>query len=115
ADRRGFRACVACYAKPNLADARLEPERVLAPARADLLGRRAQRSDRRAVLPAVHLLAGRARRPQVLGDPAMVNIFRTLCLTAALAITGSAHAAVRILATTADWGALASELGGDKV
>ena len=45
----------------------------------------------------------------------MVNILRTLCLMAALAITGSAHAAVRILATTADWGALASELGGDKV
>jgi hypothetical protein len=45
----------------------------------------------------------------------MINIFRTLCLMAALAITGSAHAAVRILATTADWGALATELGGDKV
>ncbi len=45
----------------------------------------------------------------------MVNILRALCLIAALAITGSAHAAVRILATTADWGALASELGGDKV
>ncbi len=45
----------------------------------------------------------------------MFNIFRALCLIAALAITGSAHAAVRILATTADWGALASELGGDKV
>ena len=45
----------------------------------------------------------------------MRTIFRALCLIAALAITGSAHAAVRILATTADWGALASELGGDKV
>jgi zinc/manganese transport system substrate-binding protein len=45
----------------------------------------------------------------------MLNMFRALCLIAALAITGSAHAAVRILATTADWGALASELGGDKV
>ncbi|HLB83852.1 MAG TPA: zinc ABC transporter substrate-binding protein, partial [Steroidobacteraceae bacterium] len=42
-------------------------------------------------------------------------IIRTFCLMAALAITGSAHAAVRILATTADWGALAAELGGDKV
>ena len=73
--RRGFRAAVARHAKPNLADGRLEPERVLAPARADLLGRRARRGDRRAVLPAVHLLAGRARRPQVLGDPAMINIF----------------------------------------
>jgi zinc/manganese transport system substrate-binding protein len=45
----------------------------------------------------------------------MVNIFRALCLIATLAISGSAHAALRILATTADWGALASELGGDKV
>ena len=45
----------------------------------------------------------------------MVNILRALCLIATLAISGSAHAAVRILATTADWGALASELGGDKV
>jgi hypothetical protein len=57
---------------------------------------------------------GVPRRPQVLGDPAMIN-FARCCLMAALAITGSAHAAVRILATTADWGALASELGGDKV
>ena len=45
----------------------------------------------------------------------MLTIFRALCLIAALATTGSAHAAVRILATTADWGALAGELGGDKV
>jgi zinc/manganese transport system substrate-binding protein len=45
----------------------------------------------------------------------MVHIFRALCLFTTLAITGSAHATVRILATTADWGALASELGGDKV
>jgi zinc/manganese transport system substrate-binding protein len=45
----------------------------------------------------------------------MVNILRALCLIATLAISGSAHAALRILATTADWGALASELGGDKV
>jgi zinc/manganese transport system substrate-binding protein len=45
----------------------------------------------------------------------MVYIVRALCLITALVITGSAHAAVRILATTADWGALASELGGDRV
>ena len=45
----------------------------------------------------------------------MVKIFRALCLIAALAIAGPAHAAIKILATTADWGALASELGGDKV
>ena len=45
----------------------------------------------------------------------MANILRALCLVAALAITGPAHATVKILATTADWGALATELGGDKV
>ena len=45
----------------------------------------------------------------------MVNIIRSLCLLTALLITGSAHATVRILATTADWGALSKELGGDKV
>jgi zinc/manganese transport system substrate-binding protein len=45
----------------------------------------------------------------------MNKISRALCLFAALMITGSAHATVRILATTADWGALSKELGGDKV
>ena len=45
----------------------------------------------------------------------MANILRSLCLVAALAITVPAHANVKILATTADWGALATELGGDKV
>jgi zinc/manganese transport system substrate-binding protein len=32
-----------------------------------------------------------------------------------LLATGPAHAALRVLATTSDWGALAAELGGDKV
>ena len=45
----------------------------------------------------------------------MLTLFRALCLIAALALAGPAHAAVRILATTADWSALASELGGEKV
>lgn len=45
----------------------------------------------------------------------MTNLFRALCLLGALACTGPANAAIRILATTADWGALAAELGGDKV
>jgi zinc/manganese transport system substrate-binding protein len=37
------------------------------------------------------------------------------CLVTALAMAPSAHAALKVLATTADWGALATELGGDKV
>jgi zinc/manganese transport system substrate-binding protein len=45
----------------------------------------------------------------------MNKISRALCLFAALTITGSAHATVKILATTADWGALSKELGGDNV
>jgi zinc/manganese transport system substrate-binding protein len=45
----------------------------------------------------------------------MNRVSRALCVLAALTIAGSAHATVRILATTADWGALSKELGGDKV
>ena len=37
------------------------------------------------------------------------------CLLAAFAIAQPAHAALKVLATTADWGALATELGGDQV
>ncbi|MCJ7452706.1 MAG: zinc ABC transporter substrate-binding protein [Steroidobacteraceae bacterium] len=37
------------------------------------------------------------------------------CLMAALFIATPAQAALRVLATTADWGSLATELGGDKV
>jgi zinc/manganese transport system substrate-binding protein len=36
-------------------------------------------------------------------------------LIAMLAIAAPAQAAIKVLATTADWGALATELGGDKV
>ena len=45
----------------------------------------------------------------------MAYAFRAMCLVAALAIAAPAQAALRILATTADWGALATELGGDRV
>jgi zinc/manganese transport system substrate-binding protein len=45
-----------------------------------------------------------------------MNAFiRNLCLALALAFTVPAHAAIKVLATTSDWGALATELGGDKV
>ena len=45
-------------------------------------------------------------------------MLRTLITIGALMILSAvmpAHAAVKVLATTADWGALATELGGDKV
>ncbi len=45
----------------------------------------------------------------------MNKLLQALCLAAAFAVTAPAHAAIKILATTADWGSLASELGGDKV
>ena len=45
----------------------------------------------------------------------MNPIIRNLCLALALAFTLPAHAAIKVLATTSDWGALATELGGDKV
>src|SRR6476619_3648243 len=45
----------------------------------------------------------------------MGNTHRMLGLLAALGIALPAHAAVEVLATTADWGALTTELGGDKV
>ena len=40
---------------------------------------------------------------------------RSLCLACALVFALPAHAAIKVLATTADWGSLAGELGGDKV
>ena len=42
-------------------------------------------------------------------------LMRSACLLAALMLTLPAHAAVKILATTSDWGSLAVELGGDRV
>lgn len=45
----------------------------------------------------------------------MNRILQAICMVAALVVAAPAHAALRILATTADWGSLAQELGGDKV
>lgn len=45
----------------------------------------------------------------------MKNHLLGACLVAMLAITSPAQAAIKVLATTADWGALTTELGGDKV
>jgi zinc/manganese transport system substrate-binding protein len=40
---------------------------------------------------------------------------RGLILACALILTLPAHAAIKVLATTSDWGSLVTELGGDKV
>ena len=45
----------------------------------------------------------------------MIRKVLTACLAATLAIAQPAQAALKVLATTADWGALTTELGGDKV
>lgn len=45
----------------------------------------------------------------------MNTIIRSFCLSLALLLALPAQAAIKILATTADWSALATELGGDKV
>lgn len=45
----------------------------------------------------------------------MIHRILTASAVALLAIATPAHAALKVLATTADWGALATELGGDKV
>lgn len=45
----------------------------------------------------------------------MNRLIRGVCLSLALAVAAPAHAAIKVLATTADWGALTTELGGDKV
>ena len=45
-----------------------------------------------------------------------MNAFiRGLCLACALGIALPANAAIKVLATTSDWGSLVTELGGDKV
>ena len=45
----------------------------------------------------------------------MKTFIRSIFITVALAAAVPAHAELKILATTADWGALATEIGGDRV
>jgi zinc/manganese transport system substrate-binding protein len=45
----------------------------------------------------------------------MSNRIIHACLAAALLVSLPAQAAIKVLATTADWGSLTTELGGDKV
>jgi len=45
----------------------------------------------------------------------MIRRILSACLVATLALATPAHAALKVLATTADWAALTTELGGDKV
>jgi zinc/manganese transport system substrate-binding protein len=43
------------------------------------------------------------------------HLVRGGCLLVALVLAMPAHATIKVLATTADWGSLATELGGDKI
>jgi zinc/manganese transport system substrate-binding protein len=45
----------------------------------------------------------------------MIRRIISVALVCLLALASPAHAALKVLATTADWGALTAELGGDKV
>jgi zinc/manganese transport system substrate-binding protein len=45
----------------------------------------------------------------------MNEFMRGLCFACALSAALPAHAAIKVLATTSDWGSLVAELGGDKV
>ena len=45
----------------------------------------------------------------------MNQIIRSLCVACALVFALPAQAGIKVLATTADWGSLVTELGGDKV
>jgi zinc/manganese transport system substrate-binding protein len=45
----------------------------------------------------------------------MNRIIQSACIALALVLALPAQAAIKVLATTADWGSLATELGGDKV
>lgn len=45
----------------------------------------------------------------------MCQLIRVLLAAAGILVAVPAHAALKVLATTADWGALASELGGEHV
>lgn len=45
----------------------------------------------------------------------MINVIRSALMLLLLGGALPAHAAVKVLATTSDWGALVTELGGDKV
>jgi zinc/manganese transport system substrate-binding protein len=45
----------------------------------------------------------------------ILQFMRSTCLLAALVLAMPVHAAIKVLATTSDWGSLATELGGDKV
>src|SRR5712671_2938022 len=82
------------------------------------MGRRPRHRARSAALAPVHPGNGRARRPQILG---IWSMFKHNCTLLALATVSlcvgalPAQAAVKVLATTPDWGALVTELGGDKV
>src|SRR4029450_836464 len=63
----------------------------------------------------VHLRHRRAWRAQVLRSTAMVYLIRSAVVLLLLAPCVPAQAAIKVLATTTDWGALATELGGDRV
>src|SRR4029077_17933556 len=65
-----------------------------------------------------HFRNGRARRPQILGLAIMPKYVRGWLVQATVSMcvgAPPAQAPLKVLATTPDWAALVTELGGDKV
>ena len=116
AHRGGFPVVAAGRSESHDRDGRLEPERVFALAPAIRLGRGARRrAERPAAQPPIPVRDRRARRPQVLGISIMKDFIRCALALLFLSVALPSQAAIRVLATTADWGALAAALGGDHV
>src|SRR4029079_5890045 len=63
-------------------------------------------------LAAARVPARRARRSQVLEEPPAMKLKLALCSLALLAVALPAGAALKVVATTSEYGALASQLGG---
>ena len=99
-----------------VADARLESQRVLALARAVRLGRRARRQRDAIASGACNTSTASARTARTsTRNQVMKNSIRLIAWLLVAAASLPAHAALKVLATTPDWGALTQELGGEQV
>ena len=108
-------AAAAGLADPHHRHVRLEPERVHAHSRAVRLGRRLGRARPTTSSSCSTSTQWAPTAPTISRSLKMFRIIIGASLAAALFIAQPAQAALRVLATTADWGSLTTELGGDKV
>ena len=100
-------ACSSAESRPRLADARLESQRVLAPARAVRLGRRARRRRHAIASCACNTSTASARTARTsTRNHSHEELHSIVVVLLMLAAALPAHAALKVLATTPDWGAL---------